>query len=325
MGSEMSGISNGSNLDEVLSSLDDESVLDYGIDLFNNRSFYRCHDVMEHLWGHGDNSLRDFYRGILQIAVALYHLNGDNLRGAVSLLESGTVLLRGYSPQTCGLDVDDLIFQSQKLLGRLKEGKRSEDPGSIKIKRKERSRMKRITMIFGSPRKFANSETLAEAFVSSINKTVEIDRFHTSEMNIRGCMDCRKCWTGGKPCIIEDEMDSIYGSLCEADLIIFATPLYWFSWSAQIKPVIDRLLPFMSDDALTELNGKKAVLIASAGDENESCYDGLRFSFRESCSLLGLQVEGEFCKTGLYPKNSAACKPELIKEIREAGKDIFNN
>ncbi len=138
MEAKVDGFLNGNNMDEMLSSLDDESVLDFGITLFNNGSFYLCHDVMEHLWGHGDNSLRDFYRGILQIAVALYHLSGNNQRGAASLLESGTVLLNGYSPETCGLDIYDLISQSQKLLDRLKEGKRSKDPESITIKRKEK-------------------------------------------------------------------------------------------------------------------------------------------------------------------------------------------
>lgn len=183
--------------------------------------------------------------------------------------------------------------------------------------------MKRICMLFGSPRKGGNSETMAEALVSEFNGDVEIDRFHLCDMTIDGCLDCRKCWSGGRPCIIDDEMHKIYESLAEADAVIFATPLYWYTWSAQIKPVIDRFVPFVSDEALSELKGKKAILVASAGDTHDSCFDGLLFAFRESCNLLEMEITGEFCYSDLYTKNEAAEDEALMEDLREAGKTIL--
>lgn len=183
--------------------------------------------------------------------------------------------------------------------------------------------MKRICMLLGSPRKGGNSETMAEALVSEIDGNVEVDRFHLCDMTIDGCLDCRKCWSGGRPCIIDDEMENIYESLAEADVVIFATPLYWYSWSSQIKPVLDRFVPFLSDEAVSDLKGKKAILVASAGDSHESCFDGLLFSFRESCSLLEMENVGEFCYADLYKKNEAAEDEDLLNELKEAGKTIL--
>lgn len=183
--------------------------------------------------------------------------------------------------------------------------------------------MKKITLIFGSPRKEGNSEIMAEQLISSRPAEVEVDRFHVSEMKVGGCIDCRKCWSTGKPCVIDDDMQKLYESLISADLIVFVTPLYWYSWSAQIKPVLDRLLPFMSDDARANLHGKKAVLVASAGDDRESCFQGLTFSFRESCSLLGMEIAGELVMIDLYEKGEIAVKGDVMEEIRRQGRDLF--
>ncbi len=183
--------------------------------------------------------------------------------------------------------------------------------------------MKRICLLLGSPRKGGNSETMAEALVSEVNGDVEIDRFRLGDMTIDGCLDCRKCWSGGRPCIIDDEMDNIYESLAETDTVIFATPLYWYSWSSQIKPVLDRLVPFVSDEALSVLKGKKAILVASAGDSHESCFDGLLYSFRESCKLLEMEITGEFCYPDLYTKNEASEDEGLIADLKKAGKNIL--
>lgn len=183
--------------------------------------------------------------------------------------------------------------------------------------------MKKITLIFGSPRKEGNSEIMAEQLIASRPVDVEVDRFHVSGMKLGGCIDCRKCWSKGKPCIIDDDMQKIHESLISADLILFVTPLYWYSWSAQIKPVLDRLLPFLSEDAGANLHGKKAALVASAGDDQESCFKGLIFSFRQSCSLLGMEIAAELVRTDLYEKGEISDKVDVMEEIRRQGRDLF--
>ena len=92
-----------------------------GIDQFNTGQFYACHDTLEALWIEATEPEKTFYQGILQIAVALYHLDNRNWRGATILLGEGNNRLRRYAPVFRGIDVDRLLHQSNELLKRLQK------------------------------------------------------------------------------------------------------------------------------------------------------------------------------------------------------------
>lgn len=87
-----------------------------GVKQFNSRQFYACHDTLEALWMEATEPQKTFYQGILQIAVALYHLGNSNWRGAVILLGEGINRLQRYSPTYAGIDVDDLLNSSAVML-----------------------------------------------------------------------------------------------------------------------------------------------------------------------------------------------------------------
>lgn len=92
-----------------------------GVEQFNRQQFYACHDTLEAIWMEAMEPQRSFYQGILQIAVALYHLGNANLRGATILLGEGSNRLRRYQPIYAGVDVTALIAQSTKLLSELQQ------------------------------------------------------------------------------------------------------------------------------------------------------------------------------------------------------------
>lgn len=166
-----------------------------------------------------------------------------------------------------------------------------------------------LTMLLGSPRKDGNSETLADAFAAgAAEKGYEVRKVRLAGMTLKGCLDCRRCWSAGNPCIQRDEMDKVYEDLEAADVIAFVSPLYYFSWSAQIKPVFDRLLPFGAKDAPRTLNDKKAVLIATAGDDEAEVFDGLRATYRLTVGYLGWENIGEVCAHGIYTRGEMAEK-----------------
>jgi uncharacterized protein len=87
-----------------------------GVEQFNAGEYYACHDTLEALWIEATEPDKTFYQGILQIAVALYHLGNHNLRGAVILLGEGSNRLRRYPSEYGGIDVDELLIQSAALL-----------------------------------------------------------------------------------------------------------------------------------------------------------------------------------------------------------------
>ncbi len=83
---------------------------------FNQREFYACHDTLEAIWLESSPADKNFYQGILQIAVGCYHLSNYNWRGAVILLGEGVRRLRDYQPSSQGIDVTGLMGQSHGLL-----------------------------------------------------------------------------------------------------------------------------------------------------------------------------------------------------------------
>ncbi|WP_445634763.1 DUF309 domain-containing protein [Nostoc sp. DSM 114161] len=92
-----------------------------GIEQFNSGQFYACHDTLEALWIEASEPEKNFYQGILQIAVALYHLENRNWRGAVILLGEGSNRLRRYPSSYGGIDIDELLSQSVALLKTLQQ------------------------------------------------------------------------------------------------------------------------------------------------------------------------------------------------------------
>ena len=87
-----------------------------GISEFNVGEYYACHDTLEALWMDSIDPDKKFYQGVLQIAVACYHLHNRNWRGAVTLLGEGIGRLPYYQPVYAGIDVDRLIRDSSHLL-----------------------------------------------------------------------------------------------------------------------------------------------------------------------------------------------------------------
>jgi uncharacterized protein len=89
------------------------------IDQFNQAQFYECHDTLEALWMEALDPSRKFYQGILQIAVACYHLSNRNVRGATILLGEGMGRLNAYQPDYSGIQVSQLMTDSATLLTQL--------------------------------------------------------------------------------------------------------------------------------------------------------------------------------------------------------------
>jgi uncharacterized protein len=80
-----------------------------GIDYFNRRAFFDAHEVWEELWTDTQGPARQFYQGLIQVAVCLHHFGNGNVRGALKLYRSSSEYLRAYLPRHAGLDVEQLL------------------------------------------------------------------------------------------------------------------------------------------------------------------------------------------------------------------------
>ncbi|MEA5578592.1 DUF309 domain-containing protein [Anabaena sp. UHCC 0451] len=101
-----------------------------GVEQFNSGQFYACHDTLEALWIEATEPEKSLYQGILQIAVALYHLGNGNLRGAMILLGEGSNRLRRYPDNDCGINVEKLLLESVAFLKVLQQIELEKIPSS---------------------------------------------------------------------------------------------------------------------------------------------------------------------------------------------------
>ena len=158
---------------------------------------------------------------------------------------------------------------------------------------------KNILVLTGSPRKDGNSDTLAQYFIKGAEKTgAEVQQVNTSKLKINACIACDKCWEKDVPCVFRDDMDKIYPLLEWADTFVFACPLYFYTYSAQLKVVLDRLYSYEFRNRET-VRGKNTVLLVTAGTENPDDFDGIVSSYKITCEYLGWNDKGIICADSL--------------------------
>jgi len=90
------------------------STLAQGIKEFNTHRFFECHETLEDIWRAEPRSLRQFYKGIIQVAAGFHHLGRQNWKGTVNKLESGTRHLEPFQPRYLGVNVQRLIDEARR-------------------------------------------------------------------------------------------------------------------------------------------------------------------------------------------------------------------
>jgi multimeric flavodoxin WrbA len=135
---------------------------------------------------------------------------------------------------------------------------------------------KKILVLSGSPKKDGNTATLVDWFTEGCrSKGGQVEVVHTAYLKYKstGCTSCRSCQKQEKyECVVDDEAKPVLAKMAEVDVIVMATPLYFFGPSAQLKLVFDRMFSLYKWDneaatMETPLKGKTFVLIASAFED----------------------------------------------------------
>ena len=157
---------------------------------------------------------------------------------------------------------------------------------------------KKIVVITGSPRKTGNSFAMTDAFIKAAEaKNHTVTRFDAAMKNVGGCHACETCYKTGKACSFDDDFNTIAPAILEADAVVFATPVYWYSIPAQIKGVIDKMFSFCV--AGKDVAGKECALITCCEEDDQSVMDGVRIPVERSAALLKWKMVGEVQITGV--------------------------
>lgn len=157
---------------------------------------------------------------------------------------------------------------------------------------------KKIVVITGSPRKNGNSFAMTEAFIKEAEaKGHAVTRFDAAEMAISGCRACETCYKSGKACSFDDDFNTIAPAVLDADVVIFSTPVYWYSIPAQIKAVLDKMYSFCV--AGKDIAGKGCGIIACCEEEDMTVLDGVRVPIERSAALMKWNMVGEVLIPGV--------------------------
>ena len=179
---------------------------------------------------------------------------------------------------------------------------------------------KKIIVLNGSPRKNGNTSALVKAFREGAESAGHsVTEFWLEGMKINGC---RGCCAGGKnpesPCVQKDDMEKIYPAYKEADVVVLASPLYYWTISGQLKCAFDRLFAVAEcDPGYTNPRKESALLMAAEGngfEETVYWYDRLM-------GHIGWKDCGKVLCGGVMAVGDIEGKPEL-EEARKLGASI---
>ena len=126
---------------------------------------------------------------------------------------------------------------------------------------------KKIVILNGSPRRKGNTSALVKAFTDGAESAGHtVTEFFLDGMNIHGCKGCFGGHSSREyPCVQRDDMDKIYPVVRECDVIVLASPLYYWNMSGQIRTAVDRLFALEEGDGnLLRGHGKASVLLMAA-------------------------------------------------------------
>ena len=173
----------------------------------------------------------------------------------------------------------------------------------------------RILALIGSPRKGSNTDILVDKILEGCKEKGFIsEKLYLYDFSISACIDCRLCKSDNYECAIKDDMQQIYPSMVEADILIFGTPVYWYGPTGKMKLLIDRMRPFI---ASRKMQGKKAVLVVPSEEGPKAC-KALLEMFQMSFDYLGMEFVGRILSKA-YEKAEVSENKEDLKEAYELG------
>jgi len=178
-------------------------------------------------------------------------------------------------------------------------------------------RVPNVLILLGSPREDGNSTRLAFAFADAASvRGWSVQSIRVPALDIAPCDGCGECWQpASRPCVIRDDMESVYPLLRKADALVFATPLHFFTWSAPLKTLIDRLF-CLAPKRRHGLRNRPVFLIAAGADDAPAAFAGLKATFRLVSDYMGWRPLGHLLVPGVAAEDDVARRPRALSRAR---------
>jgi len=179
---------------------------------------------------------------------------------------------------------------------------------------------KNIVVITGSPRKNGNSFAMTDAFIETVKKNGHtVTRFDAAEMNVAGCRACNTCFKTGKACSAGDDFNDVAPAIENADVVVLTMPLYWYTYPAQIKAVIDKFYSFFVGKR--DVAGKDCAVLACCEEDDVSVMEGITFPCKHMTALVKWNYIGEVYVTNVNKAGDIA-QTDGISRVKEFAEKI---
>lgn len=178
--------------------------------------------------------------------------------------------------------------------------------------------MKNVLILSGSPRKGGNSDLLCDEFMRGAKESGNnVIKINVANKKITPCHACYFCREHGGECAYKDDMAEILQAMIDADVLVLASPVYFYSIDAQLKAVIDRTVA-----RWPEVKNKEFYYIMTAADEDKSAMDTTLACFRGyAACVVGAKEMGVIYGTGVYEKGRILNTPAM-SEAYEMSKNV---
>ena len=175
--------------------------------------------------------------------------------------------------------------------------------------------MKKIMIVSSSPRKGGNSDILANEFAKGAKAAGnEVEIVAVRDVDLKFCVGCLYCQSHDK-CVLKDGMNELYDKFQNADVLVFATPIYYYSVCGQLKTFLDRLNPLYPRDN----KFKEVYLLATAAEEEEYAMDGAVSDIQGWIDCFdGVELKGVLRGIGVTDKGDIL-KTNFPKQAYEMG------
>jgi len=187
----------------------------------------------------------------------------------------------------------------------------------------------KILGLFGSPRRGGNTELLLEEALKGAEKEgAKVERLYLSDFTITPCKECHGCDDTGN-CIILDDMEKIYPKLLEADVVILASPIFFYGVTAWAKALIDRsqalwARKYLLKDSSLGKEGKKrkGFFISVGATKGQKVFEGAILTAKYFFDVLNAAYAGELVFRGVEAKGDILNHPEALQQAYEAGRKL---
>ena len=177
---------------------------------------------------------------------------------------------------------------------------------------------KKVLILSGSPRKGGNSDILCDEFMRGAKESGNtVEKINVAERKIGYCRACYYCRTSGGKCVIKDEMAEILQKMIDADVIVLASPVYFYSIDAQLKALIDRTVA-----RCLEVKNKEFYYIMTAAENTKAAMETTLACFRGYADCVnGAKERGVIYGTGVYEKGEIKDSP-AVRQAYNAGLSV---